>query len=89
MKLKEGFILRQIADQNIIVPIGDNIQDFNGIINMNESACFLLNLLKNDITIDKLVSSLCNEYDIDENLAKKDVDEFLNVLKEHNMLECD
>ena len=65
------------------------IDIFNGIINMNESACFLLNLLKNDITIDKLVSSLCNEYDIDENLAKKDVDEFLNVLKEHNMLECD
>ena len=89
MKIKDGFILRKIAGEDIVVPIGNNIADFNGIINLNESAAFLLGLLQEDTSAEKLVESLKNEYEIDEELAKNDVDTFLNILKEHKMLECE
>ena len=89
MKIKDGFILRKIAGEDIVVPIGNNIADFNGIINLNESAAFLLRLLKEDTSTKNLVESLKKEYKIDEELAKNDVDAFLNILKEHKMLECE
>lgn len=89
MRIKDGFILRQIAGEDIVVPIGGNIANFNGVINLNKSAAYLLNLLKEEITADKLIVSLMNEYEIDEELATKDVNDFLNILKEHQMLECE
>ena len=89
MKIKDGFILRKIAGEDIVVPIGNNIANFNGIINLNESAAFLLRLLQEDTSTENLVESLKKEYKIDEELAKNDVDAFLNILKEHKMLECE
>ena len=89
MKIKDGFILRKIAGEDIVVPIGNNIADFNGIINLNESAAFILKLLEEDTSAENLVESLKKEYEIDEELAKNDVDTFLNILKEHKMLECE
>lgn len=50
MRLKDGFIFRKIAGDNVIVPIGQQIQKFNGLIKINDSAAFLWNLLKEEIT---------------------------------------
>lgn len=87
MKLKEGFIFRKIAGDNVVVPVGQNIKSFNGLIRLNDSAAFLWNLLKEDITKEELVNNLKNEYEIDESLAISDVDKFIGILKERNMLE--
>ena len=89
MKIKEGFILRKIAGEDIVVPIGNNIADFNGIINLNESAAYIIELLKEETSTDKLIEKLMFEYEIDKELATKDVNNFLDILKEHQMLECE
>ena len=41
MKIKENFILRKIAGDDVVVPIGENIADFNGAITLNETAALL------------------------------------------------
>ena len=89
MKIKDGFILRKIAGEDVVVPIGNNIADFNGIINLNESAAFLLGLLKDDVSTSELIKQLIDKYEIDKELAIKDVDNFIDILKEHQMLECE
>ena len=87
MKIKDGFILRKIAGKDIVVPIGNNIADFNGVIRLNESAAFLWKVLQEEISKVDLVNSLIEEYGIDKSLATNDVEGFLNILEEHKAIE--
>lgn len=87
MKIKEGFILRKIAGEDIVVPIGNNIADFNGVIRLNESAAFLWREVQQESSKSDLVAKLKKEYEIDEELASNDVQKFINVLVEHNVIE--
>ncbi len=87
MKIKNGFILRTVAGQNLIVPVGENTMNFNAAITLNESAAFLWNKLTEEQSEEQLLSALTEEYAIDEETAKADIKVFLDVLKEHNILE--
>ena len=87
MRVKEGYILREVANQYIVVPTGNRTLDFNGIINLNKSGKFLWENLLTDTTIDKLVSLLTCKYDVSIEVATKDVNEFINNLNKHGILE--
>ena len=87
MKIKKGFILREVAGNNIVVAVGDAVKSFNGVINVNETGAFLWKLLENDTTEEKLVTALLEEYDVAEELAKKDVNAFINKLAEAGLTE--
>ena len=85
-KAKDGFIRRKIMDNDILISIGENIANFNGYIQINESAAFLWNELKVDKSISELVGLLSDKYGIDLTIAEKDVLEFLEILEEHKMV---
>lgn len=87
MHIKEGFILRRVAGQDVVIPMGDNIADFNGIITLNETAAFLWKNLQQDITKEELLNCLLQEYDIDREKAAEDLDGLLSVLEERQILE--
>ncbi len=87
MKIKEGFILRKIANADMVIPIGKNIADFNGVISLNETAAFLWSKLKDEIELNNLVEELRKEYEISRELAQKDVEQFISELMQANMLE--
>ena len=70
-----------------MVAVGDAVKSFNGVINVNETGAFLWKLLENDTTEEKLVTALLEEYDVDEELAKKDVNAFINKLAEAGLTE--
>ena len=86
MKIKEGFILRKIADADIVVPIGNNIADFNGIITLNETAVFLWKLLKDGAEQPDMVEALMKEYEISRELAQTDIDNFVERLNQSDLL---
>lgn len=75
MKVKNGFNLREVCGENIIVAEGDENIDFSNIISMNESSAYLWQEVQklDNFTIDTLTQLLCEQYDIDEETAKKDV----------------
>ena len=87
MKIKDGYLLRNIADAWIIVPIGARIYDFNGIMTVNETGSFLWGKLKEGLSKQELVVSLINEYDVDTVTADNDVEMFLQSLIEGDVLE--
>lgn len=87
MKIKEGFIIRKIANTDMVVPIGQNIADFNGVITLNESAAFLWKRLKEGSEIPYLVDALIREYNIKRELAQRDVENFVARLQLADMLE--
>ena len=75
MKVKNGFNLREVCGENIIVAEGDENIDFSNIISMNESSAYLWQEVQklDNFTIDTLTHLLCEQYEIDEATAKKDV----------------
>lgn len=87
MKIKPGYILRKIANSDMVIPVGDNIADFNGVISLNESAAFLWRHLNQGAEIPLLVETLMEEYNISRELAQEDTDHFVTRLQQANMLE--
>ena len=86
MKIKDGLILKEVADSFIVVAVGEAVKNFNGIINLNETGAFLWKILENGATEEELVKALLSEYDVDEATAKNDVAGFIGKLTEAKLL---
>ncbi|TEB07091.1 hypothetical protein Psch_00633 [Pelotomaculum schinkii] len=81
MKIKDGYLLREVAGNHVVVPTGKAALDFSGVITLNGAGTFLWKLLETDKTEQELLSGLLEEYEIDEAAAKADLSEFLAKLK--------
>jgi hypothetical protein len=86
MHLKDGFLLRKVAGEFVVVPGGNAMVDFKAMITLNETGAFLWEALQEEKTEGDLVSALLGEYDVDEATAKEDVSAFVHLLKEKNLL---
>lgn len=87
MKIKEGFVLREIAGEWMAVAVGTRTVDFPGIISLSETAAFVWRLLETDMTVEHLVEQLTNEFDVERANAEMDTRQFINELKEKDLLE--
>ena len=85
MKLKEGFMMRQVAGQTVVLPCGEEL-DLNMMITLNETATFLWERLETETTEDALVAALLSEYDCDEATARQSVVDFVRRLGENGFL---
>lgn len=86
MKIKDGFILREIAGSYLVVAVGAAVKQFNGMINLNETGAFLWRILEKGATEEEAVAELLKEYDVDEETAKADVKAFVSKLTEAGLL---
>ena len=86
MKIKDGFILRTVADTHIVVAVGKQSKNFNKMIKLNDSAAFLWRLLENERTAQELAGELVAEYGIDMQQALADAEAFAAALKEAGLL---
>ncbi len=86
MRIAEGFIVREIAGETIAIPTGESARNLSGLIALNESGKFLFELLQSEQTEDSLTEALLNEFDIDPETARKDVGEFLEILRSGQVL---
>lgn len=85
MKLKDGFLLRKVAGEYVVIPTGAEL-DLNMMITLNGTGAFLWEKLQAETTEDALVAALLAEYDVDEDTAKKSVAAFVEKLKSHDFL---
>ncbi len=86
MRVKEDYLLRNVAGSFIVVPVGETSLDFSGVITLNEVGAFLWEKLQEDTTKEDLVSAVLAEYDIDEATATADIEEFIGKLKGADLL---
>ena len=85
LKIKEGFILRQIAGENIVVPSGKDL-DLNMMINLNDTGRFLWEHMQKETTEQALTAALLEEYDVTEEKAKASVAAFIEKLRGYDVL---
>ena len=88
MKIKSGFMLKEIAGSFVVVPVGQDLVDFSSMVTINETGAFLWKILENGSTPEEMCTKLLAEYEgIQRKEALADIDEFVNALKKNNILE--
>lgn len=80
MKLKYDFIVREIGERYVAVAVGENAEDFHGIIKMNKSGKIILEMMKNEISKEELVAALMDKYEGTEEFFSGEVDKFVKSL---------
>lgn len=80
MKIKEGFKLRTVGGEHVVVAIGPASSLLNGIIKLNDTGAYLWTLLQEDREKSGLAKILAAEYEIPVEQAERDVDMFLEML---------
>ncbi len=84
MKLKEGFIVRKIVNDTVLMDAADT----GRLLRLNETAAEILSLLIEGCTKDEIVSEMTKRYEIDADTAEKDVTATLDNLKNLGALEA-
>ena len=87
MRIKDGYVVREIAGQYMAVPVGKRMNDFHGMLALNETAAFIWNLLKEEKTEQELAEALTDEYEVSFEEAYISVKEFRKVLEHEKLLE--
>ena len=87
MIIKKELITREIAGEVILVPVGKSVLESNGLFALNELGAFLWKHLEQVEQESELVDLVLEEYEVDRDTAGADVAEFLQKLREMNILE--
>jgi len=88
LKLKEGFVMRNILDEWVIIPTGPRDSKGTYIMTVNETGHMLWEMLKEGTTVEEMVKKMMEEYGIgvDEETARKDILSFVDELTDKNLL---
>ncbi len=81
MKIRKGFVLREVAGRQVVIATGDAAKNFNGIIKLNESAVMLWKMIENGADEEALAQKIIEIYEVDEATAYNDVSMFVTKLK--------
>lgn len=87
MKIKNGFVVREVGGESVVVPVGEMSKNFHGMINLNETGAFLWRFFSEDHSIDEGVAALLEEYDVDEAIARADVEKFAETIEKNRFAE--
>lgn len=82
----EDFILREIAGEAVLVPVGENTELSNSIISLNETSVFLWKLFDHPVTYDEVLDEVYKEYEDPEGTIRIDVFSFINDFVAHGLI---
>ncbi len=85
MKIKEGYLLKEVAGNHIVIPVGN--LDFDGMITLNEVGVFIWEKLSNNTNEEEIVALLLKEYDVAPEIAEKDVKAFIQKLRDADLID--
>lgn len=87
MKIKDGFILKDVAGSKIVIATGEARLSFNGVITFNSVGAEIFNLLDGTNSPEEIVSKIATDYNVDSEIVKRDFDALVEKLKKHNLLD--
>lgn len=86
MKLKKGFVVREVGGRTLAVAVGEMSKTFRGMITLNGSGRIIWDALQRDTTEEEIVGLILAEYEIDRETAARDVGAFLAKLREQDLI---
>lgn len=86
MRISDQYMLRQVADEYLVIPVGEAALKVKGLIGLSESGSILYRRLQQGCSQEELVSALLAEYDIDADTARADTGAFLEQMRRMGIL---
>ena len=86
MKFKQEFVLREVAGENIVIPLSGLGEQFNGLITLNESGAFIWKQIETEKSKEEIVDALLEEYEVTREQAQKNVDELCAQMEQLGIL---
>lgn len=87
MKIKDGFILKDVAGSKIVIATGSAKLDFNGVITFNDVGAEVFTMLDGTKSVEEIVSHIATEYGVSEDIVKADVYKLIDKMEKHNLIE--
>lgn len=89
MKIKDGFVLREVCGETVIIGEGLGAVDFGKLLVLNETAAWLWRVAQEmgEFTEHALAERLCEEYDVTTDIAQADVADIIAQWKAINVID--
>lgn len=89
MRIKDGFVMRQVGGDNVVVPLGPAAEGFHGMVRLNDTGALLWKRLEElgEADEDALAEALVAQYDVDAEQAAHDVSAFAKTLIDAGVFE--
>lgn len=81
-QLKSQFVVREVGDELILVPLTSNIARMNEMFVINEVGKLIWESLSDNSDIESLTAIVLDHFEVAEDVARKDVEVFLKRLEE-------
>lgn len=86
-KIKDGFVLREVAGKAVVIAVGEASRHFHGMIHLNKTAKCIWEGLKNGLDPDAIAQTLVDAFDVDLEQAKTDTQRLLQKMREAGVIE--
>ena len=87
MKIKKGFLMREVAGENVVIAVGEAAKSFKGMIRLNPTGAFLWKLLEKDTDEATMVSAMLDAYETDKETAENDIRAFVGSIRAAGLLD--
>ena len=86
MKIRKELLKREVGGEAFLVPLGKTVYDSNGLFVLTELGAFIWDLLPQAETEEEILQNILQEYEVEEATARKDLTQFLDKLRDMNIL---
>lgn len=87
MKIKDGFILKDVAGSKIVIATGEAKLNFNGVMTFNSVGAEIFELLNGENTAEEIIKKISEIYGVDSETVRKDFNALVEKLRKHGMLD--
>lgn len=87
MKLRGEFVVRQVMDNIVAIPVGQTALQLNGMILLNDVSRIIWNCLEQGTNLESIVKAVTDAFDVSDDEAQADITEFCDKLRELQLLE--
>ncbi len=87
MKIKDGYILKDVAGEKIVIATGEQKLNFNGVMTFNSVGADVFNMLDGTNSVEDIANKIAEDYGVSVERVKTDVENLIKKMKEHNLLD--
>jgi len=87
MRIKDGYLLRTVADTKIVVPVAERVIEFKGMMLLNDVSAAIWEYMQEDRTYEQILKFMLDSYDVDRETAEKDLNTLIERMKDSGVIE--
>lgn len=87
MKIKDGFIMKDVAGSKVVLPLGERQTEIRGIITFNDIGAEVFNMLDGTNSVEEIIAKIVKDYDAPYEIVKSDVEKLIEKMRANGLVE--